>query len=418
MCVVHQVLIPAGARRIVAPLAKRDFRLAWGGQAVSALGGPLQTVALAWLILDLTGSPVALSGALLAAALPSAALTLVGGVVTDRYSPRAVMLWSDAVRAVVTGLIAALAFTGALKLWLLYALLVLYGAASGLFSPAFQSIIPRLTPREQLPAANALAQATPQFALLVAAPVGGVLVALVGPAATLALNAMSFAIAALADAAITRRPRLPPKAHLSPLEAARAGLTHVRERRWLVALIAVDAAASLAVVGPLSIGLPLFARDRGNIGAAGLGLLLAAFGVGSMAGMFAAGGGALRHRGARQARGSTFCVLQCCQAPLLIALAFAPLPVAGILLAFVGLLNGVSAIMYLTLVQERVPTALLGRVMSFVAFGSAGLVPLSQLAAGVAAAAAGPSVLFTAAGALMLVAATGGLLSRPLRQLD
>jgi MFS family permease len=95
-------------RRISRPLATRDFRLVWLGQTVSALGGPFQMVALTWLVLNLTGSALALSSTLLAAALPASALLLVGGVISDRYDPRTVMIWSDAGRAIITGLIAVL----------------------------------------------------------------------------------------------------------------------------------------------------------------------------------------------------------------------------------------------------------------------------------------------------------------------
>lgn len=400
--------------RVVRPLERRDFRLFWIGQAASALGGPLQTVALSWLVLDLTGSAVALSGMLLAATLPAAALTLVGGLIVDRSDPRTVMAWSDASRAILTGLIAVLDLGGALPLWTLYLLLALVGAVGGVYSPAAQSIVPRLTASEQLEAANSLTQSTPQIALLAAAPLGGALVARVGPGWALSLNAVSFAVAAITDLALT--PLSPSGANprrQSLLQGIRSGMAYICACRWLLTLVAVDGILSFAVIGPLAIGLPLLARTRLVGGPEVFGLLLAAFGGGSVAGMFLAGA-----RPPRKRRGVVFCVLQLCQGPLVASLACAPLATAGVALAAVGLLNGVAIVVYLSLVQSRVASEMMGRVMSFVMFGALGLVPLSQLIAGIAAEREGLAVLFVAAGTLMIAAATAGLLSPPLRRID
>jgi MFS transporter, DHA3 family, tetracycline resistance protein len=400
-------------RRISRPLATRDFRLVWTGQTVSALGGPFQMVALTWLVLNLTGSALALSSTLLAAALPASALLLVGGVISDRYDPRTVMIWSDAGRAIITGLIAVLALTGALPLALLDLLLLVSGLAGGLFAPAAQSIVPRLVTKEQLAAANALSQAPPQLALLVAAPVGGVLVALVGPVPALVANAISFAVAALASLAIAPLgPVAPAGLRDSLRQSARTGWAYVRGQGGLRAIILLDALLSFAAIGPLLVGLPLLAHERPQIGAGGFGLMLAGFGAGSIAGMLLAGGHGLQRR-----RGVAFCLLQFAQAPLVVGLAFGSLPVAIALLVTMGTLNGIATVLYLALVQARVAPEMLGRVMSFVALGAFGLAPLSQLAAGLVAAAAGPATLFTAAGLLMGAAALGGLLSPALRGL-
>ncbi len=405
--------VSAVAHRVLAPLAYRDFRLLWSGQTISAMGGPLQTVALTWLVLDLTGSAVALSGMLLATALPGAAFTLAGGVITDRYDPRTVMLWSDAARAATTGLIALLALTASLHLWMLYALLAVSGAAGGIFSPAAQSILPRLVPRGRLAAANSLSQSTPQLALLLAAPAGGALVALAGAVPALALNAASYAVAALASVAITPLRREATEASVPLWQSARIGLAYTREHHWLIAIIVLDAFLSFAVIGPLAVGLPLLARERPDMGVAGFGLMLAGFGVGSVVGMLLAG-----TRSATRRRGIAFCLLELCQGPLAVGLAFAPLSLSIVLLAVMGLLNGGATVMYMALVQGRIATAMLGRVMSFVALGSFGLVPLSQLGAAALAEVAGPRTLFLAAGALLTAAALGGLLNPSLRHLD
>lgn len=399
---------------MTAPLAERDFRLLWIGQTISALGGVLQTVALAWLVLDLTGSAVALSGVLMAVAIPATLLNLAGGVAADRYDPRTVMVWSDAVRAAVVGLIAALAATGALPLWALYVLLAVHGAATGIFGPTSQSILPRLVPEERLQAANSLSQATPQLATILGAPLAGVLVALAGTELALGLNAASFAVAALSARAIAPLDRpvdRGPRAAMTG--SAREGFAYVRAHPWLSRLLLVDAVLSFAAIGPLSLGLPLLARGTPGMGADGLGLLLAGFGAGSMAGMLWVGARAPVGR-----RGRLFCLLHLPQAAMLAALAAAPLPAAVALLAGLGLLGGVSAVLYTAVIQERVGGDVMGRVMSLVSLSAGGLVLLSQAASGAAAEAIGSGALFVAAGAAMLAAALAGLLSPALRRLD
>lgn len=406
------ILLAVG--RVASPLAYRDFRLLWLGQTLSALGNPLQTIALAWLVLDLTGSAVALGTALLVASLPGTALTLVGGVVTDRYAARTVMLWSDAARAVVTGLIAVLALIGALPLWVLYALLFLYGMGGAIFGPAAHSITPRLVPEEKLEAANSLNQSTPQIALLIGAPLGGALVALIGPAAVIGLNAAAFAVGALASLAIAPLASLgEPEERRSVVHDALAALAYVWGRTWLVSLLMVDSVVSLTIIGPLGVGLPLLARQHPTAGAESFGLMLAGFGAGSIAGMLFAGVYGFEVR-----RGLAFCLLMLCQGPLLIGLGSAPMPVAAALLALMGLLNGVATVLYIALIQGKVAQEIMGRVMSLVLLSSFGLVPLSQLVAGLVAEAAGPSALFASSGVLVVVAALGGLLLRPLRRLD
>src|SRR5260370_34011341 len=144
------------AKRLFLPLSYRTFRLLWIGQAISALGTPFQIVALGWLVMQLKGSPLDLATTMLVLTLPQAIVTLVGGVLIDRFDARTVMLWTDAVRTVTSGTIALLAFTNRFPLWLLFFILLFHGAANGLFSPAAVSIPPRLVPQEALDSANSL----------------------------------------------------------------------------------------------------------------------------------------------------------------------------------------------------------------------------------------------------------------------
>lgn len=159
-----------------------------------------------------------------------------------------------AIRTVTTGVIAMLAWSGSLHLWAVYALLVINGAASGVFSPATYSILPRLVAESELEAANSLRQTTQQFAMVIGAPIGGALVALMGPALARALNAVSFAVAAVATLTMAPMDQSDGVSTANPsatgvIAAARDGLAYVRGQSWLVALLVLDAVLSFAIVG-------------------------------------------------------------------------------------------------------------------------------------------------------------------------
>ena len=420
-------LLGAGSR-MRAPLSSREFRLLWIGQAISQLGDPLQAVALAWLVLARTDSAVALSTALLALSAPRVALMLLGGVLSDRLSPRRVILWADLARAAATACLVLLAFAPSGPLWLptLCIVLLVFGSASGLFSPAANSITPRLVPPEQIQAATSLRQATPQVAFLVAAPLGGALVAAAGPALALGVNAGSFVVAAMAT--IAMRPQMgQPGTETrngtggsraggagSVLREALEGLHTVRQLPWLTAILAIETTLAL-LSGPVNVGLPLLAWEGTDpdSGAQGYGLLLAGLGLGHLIGMLAVGAmPRLRHRGA------LYCFLLAAQGLLFSGLVAAPLLLAVAYMAVAGVLNGVLLAMFFSLVQSTVDQARLGRVMATVNLAYNGLGPVSQAAAGPLEQVLGPRPLFLVTGMIAVVVAGAGLLVPAVRELD
>ncbi len=402
----------SGIHRLIAPLRHRNFRLFWFGQTISAFGDPLQTIALAWLVLNMTGSAIVLGSALLAITLPRTIMTLLGGIIADYFSLRSVIFWCDALRAIIIGGLALLAFLGMLHLFILYILLVIYGVLSGIFYPITYSTIPKLIKTEEVQAANSLSQMTVQLATVVAAPLGGILVALVGPSGAIAINAVSFAIASLATLALDPLDRpFHQSTNLALLRSAYDGFIYVISQFWLVALLLMDTVVSFAIIGSLTIGLPFLAHGKLAAGSQGYGLLLAGFGVGSIVGMLFLGFISLRHRGL------LFCLLTLSQAPLLASLAFVSLPLAVTFLAGIGLLNGVCSVMYLTLIQTKVAGDMLGRVMSLMSLATFGVAPLSQMVTAIAIQGTSPEVLFASASVLMALSALGGLIVPTLRTL-
>jgi transmembrane secretion effector len=114
---------------LLAPLAGRDYRFVWIGESVSLLGDQFNTIALAWLVLGLTGSGFALGVILIAAAIPRGTFLLVGGVLSDRVSPRDLALFSNVVRAVLTTLVAGLVIGDRVELWHLAAVGVAFASS-------------------------------------------------------------------------------------------------------------------------------------------------------------------------------------------------------------------------------------------------------------------------------------------------
>src|SRR6187397_995732 len=138
------------------PLGDRRFRLLWPGRATSELGSALVPVALAFAVIDLTGSASALGLVLTTGFVSRIVLLLLGGVVADRLPRQRVMLGADALRAVTQGVVALLLFTGEARLWQLLVLFALYGAADAFFAPASTGIVPEVVSAGRVQQANAL----------------------------------------------------------------------------------------------------------------------------------------------------------------------------------------------------------------------------------------------------------------------
>jgi MFS family permease len=137
---------------------------------ISYLGDGIFLVASAWQVYELSNDPTALSLVWLVWAVPMVAFLLVGGVVSDRFDRRAIMIVADLVRGAAMAVMAALALAGSLELWHVFALVAVYGVADALFSPAFGAIVPDVVPHELLTEANSLAQFIRPLAMQLVGP--------------------------------------------------------------------------------------------------------------------------------------------------------------------------------------------------------------------------------------------------------
>ena len=394
---------------MVQPLRQRDFRAVWIGETVSMLGDQFYLVALPWLALALTGSSLALGLVLMAAAIPRAALMLVGGAVVDRYEPRAIMIASSSARAVLVAVLAVLVWTDAVELWHLYVLGAGFGAADAFFQPAALALVPRLVPEDRLEASNALVMGSMAVTGMIGPAIAGVVIAATGTALGFGIDAATFAFAVV-TLLVVRRATSPSAsaaghgATAGTFGSILAGLRYAAGDTQMRTVLLTVMVINLAVVGPFFVGIPALIASF-DTGPVSYGLVLAAFGGAALGGAVLAGTLGPRARMSlvipATALGLAFGMVLTGLAPNAWAAALAAMPLG----AGVGILQ-VTGMAWL---QRRSEPAFLGRVMSLVMFAIMGLTPLSYAIAG-AVAESGLGILFVGAGlALVLVAAATAL---------
>jgi MFS family permease len=375
-------------------LRSRNYALYLAGQFTSQLGTWAEQTAVAWILYELTNSPLLLGLSGLARAVPMIGLTLLGGALADRVPRRALLLATESAMLVVSLAVGLLAAGGELKFWHLYVLSFLSGALSAFSVPARQALFVGLVPRSAMQSAVSLNAVAVRSGALVGPSLGGVALAYGGYALPFIVNAASFLGMLLALAAM-RLPRERSEAGAVP-RAMWHGMTHGLSFVWDSPLLKV--ALGLEVVSGLfghNVTLiTIIARDVIGTGPEGLGLLMSALGAGGLVAMaFMVAFEVKRHVHVILAAGATYTVL-------LAAFALSPwLGLSMALLFALGAADGAWAVTRNTLAQLLVPDALRGRVMSVVVLATRGSAPLGRLQGGfVAGLVGGPvAVLFGAA---------------------
>jgi MFS family permease len=402
---------------LAGPLGIRNFRLLSAGQLASTIGDYCYAVALPWLVLSTHGSPVLLGSVLACYGIPRAALITVGGSLADRFSPRTLMLFSDAARCVLTVLFAVFAAERVTSLSVLGPVAALLGAGAALFMPASYAILPSLLSPRKLQAGNALYNAAVQGGTLLGPAIGGAVVAVAGPAQAFAIDAGSYAISAVSLALI--RGVTPGAAGLSQslAEPGRAGSpvahycaqeratiwTLLARERVLQLIMAVLVGANFAVTASFEVALPVLSHAR--FGPGGYGAIMACFGAASVVGTLTAA----------RAGGLSKPAVVSSSVFLIAALAVASVPAANGLpgaaaaMCIFGLVAGFGNVIFVTLIQRWAPPAMLGRVMGVVMLGSLGSFPVATAIAGMLARHLGPSPVFVISGTLLALAILAGL---------
>ena len=393
--------LPAGLRA----LGHRDFRLFWCGQLVSLIGIWMQSVGQAWLVLELTNSPFRLGviGALQFG--PILLFSFLSGAISDRVRKRRLLLGTQAALMLQAFTLAALVGSGHVQFWHVAVLAALYGLATTLDMPSRQSFIAHLVPRGDLMNAIALNSAVFNGARVVGPAVAGLLVARYGTAAAFLMNGASF-IAVLAALAAIRTEGAPSPRRGVGLRAEIAeGVRYAAGTPRVALVMSLLVVVSLFVVN-MNVLVPLIARDVLHEGAHGFGLLMAALGVGAVAGALAVAALSVGRPPLGMVVGPALAA-----AALLLLLSTARHfgPTAAVLVAL-----GFAQIVFMTscntTVQIAVPDELRGRVMGLYALVFAGMTPIGALIMGTVAEHWGVSracAVGGGAGLLLILALTG-----------
>ncbi len=373
---------PRGVSRLARPfraLSYRDYRLLWLGAFTSTTGTWMQTVAQSWLVFSLTGSAFLLGVDGFLAAAPMLLFSLFGGVLADRIEKRRVMLVSQILQMTFAFALAALVALGRVEVWHVFVLSFLTGTAQAFSGPAYVSLLPALVRKEDVPNAVALNSMQFNLARVVGPVIAGFAFVALGAAACFALNGLSFVavIIALLMMSTGSLAATPASVRPSVLQEMRDGFAFVASNRPLGQLCLLGFVGTF-LGGPIVTMLPVVARDVFAQGPRTYSLLLAAYGIGSVAGAVVTATASESVRKGRLALG-----MQIAFAGFLLLFALSRWLPASLVLAFLAGASVVGAIsMYSSLVQLATTDAMRGRVMSIFMLAFRGGMPLGALVSG------------------------------------
>jgi len=393
------------------PLGQRDFRFLFLGRTTSFVGNAFANVALAFAVLDLTGSRADLGFVLAARSLPVIVFLLVGGIWADRLPRHRVMVVSNLISGASQGAVAVLLLSGRAEVWHLAALGAIGGLSSAFFFPAASGIVPQTVEQPLLQPANAILRLGQNASWIGGAAFGGLVVAATSPGVGIAVDAASFFVAAALLAAI----RLPTSLRMEAsnfFAELKDGWDEFRARTWLWVIVLQFGFVNAVELGVESVLGPAIAKDHLG-GAAPWGLILTADALGLIAGGLIL----LRFKPRRLLLTATLGFLL--TIPFLLALA-GPLPVAALIAcaALAGIGSETFGIMWDTTMQQEIPQEKLSRVYSYDALGSWVLIPLGLAVAGPAAEAFGTRETILGATAISLTATLAVLFVRDVRTIE
>ena len=403
--------------RAMRPLRHPHYRWLAMSLALSLLTQGLWVVALVWQVVALDGGPAALSLVTGVSAGGMLASTLIGGALADRVPQRRILLVVALLQAGVVGVAAGLSLAGVLTLWQLALVSLVDGVALGLYYPAYSALVPVLVPPNDLLAANGLEGVVrPVLAQAAGPAVAGFLVAALSPGAAMAATAVA-ALAAAGCLAVL--PVTPVRRELTDAGGSSVGglFTDVREgfgymvrTPWLLATLLMASLMLLVFIGPFEVLVPFAVREIGG-GPSQHAWVLAAFGIGGAVGSLVVASLRLPRR--------YLTVMN-----LLWGLGCIPIVVFGFTTdlwvmivagAGMGATFQAGTVVWGTLLQRRVPPALLGRVSSLDFFVSLSFMPLSMALAGTVSAAIGLTTTFLLAGLVPPVLAAVAIVAARMR---
>ena len=341
-----------------------------------------------WLVLQLSGDPLALGIVLALAGIPRAVFMLVGGAYTDRLSPRLIMIISDLIRLMLTALMSVLVFSGVIQLWMVYGFALAFGLVAGFAIPAANSIVPCLIPEKDLQAGNSISMGTTQLISFLGPTLAGLIIAgftqsSLGITLAFVFDAFSFAVSALTLIAMQIRGSQAQSKEESLLTSIRDSLLYLWNDTDLRFMFTIILLTNFVFTGPLLVGIPVLASENMAEGSLAYGLLMSAYAGGTLAGFLLAG--ALPRPSGKILSIVMISLLLSFGVGMSLFSVITTTWVDFILMLLMGIGDGYIAILVITWFQSSTPKAMLGRLMSLVMLSSTGLLPISQALSGLIA---------------------------------
>ena len=377
------------------------FRNYFLATIVSNIGSWMQILAQGWLILELTDSPFYLGLVGLVRAVPTIGLSLVGGVLADRFSRTRILMITQSVMALSSLVIAILTVAGVITVWHLLVISFISSVFFSVDNPTRQALVPDLVGRDKLASAIGLNSAAWNAAAIIGPSVAGVLIAAVSISGAFFLNAASY-IPVLIVVGLIPRVERKVTASRSMSRQLSEGLSYIRSDRIIWGILLLIAIPSV-VARPYTQMMPVFARDVLGLGATGFGVLMAASGLGALVGALitASLGGFAK-------RGWLLVINTIVLGITLFGFAQSRWIIPSIILViFVGGTSTLMMSLANTLLQGLVPDAMRGRVMSVYTLIAGGLMPLGSMILGAAGEAIGVPLAVGIGGIITIIVALG-----------
>jgi len=415
---------------VLRSLRHRPFALLWTGQTTSRLGDNLYHIALAWWVLEETGSAVAMGTVFVLGQVPMLVFLLVGGVVVDRLPRIRIMFGADLVNGIVVTLVAVFAWLNLLEIWHVYVASMIFGLVEAFFFPAYAAVVPQITPPDLLTSANSLSGLSQRMTGIIGPTLGAALVAGGGTPLAFGLDALSFFVSALCVLPILRANVEESLKEDAAERAARStsindlikhGFADLRQGwnaviavPWIWIAILFYGFVNITEASPRNVAMPFLIKDDLRAGIGLYGLLGSADSLGFALGAIVLGQFARLRRRGWLLYGSTIVV-----GAILLPFAWKlAIPVLIACMFVHGVCFAVGGLIWTHSLQEMVPPKLLGRVSSIDALGSFVLLPIGFAVAGWATELLGAPMVFLIGGFGTMLLAVLPLFHPAIRNLD
>lgn len=386
----------------------------WLGQSISRIGDQLYRVAIAWWVLDKTGSAAAMGTMLILTSAPMLLFLLIGGVFVDRFSRTRLMIISDLLRGGVVTFVTFFSLYQSLEVWHIYIASILFGFFDAFFQPAYIAAIPEVTPKEVLFGANAAIRISKDILGILGPIIGAFIINIAGVSVAFGLNALSFFVSAffilkirLSSVSITTK-------KATVLSDLKDGLSSLFSINWLWISILISSITNMTLFAPFFVAIPFLVKETFGKEITALGFVYSMYAVGSLVGALIFGQfKKIQHRG------------------LVLYLTWM---ISGIILILIGLSNSIFyllievfvfggiisfvGLLWVTLLQELIPNNILGRIASIDQFGSFLLLPIGYGLVGLYTDKLGAPIVFIIGGIITTILFLLGVLHSSIRKLD